>query len=470
MTEQEREHRMGSSPSPEKATGVSKALAEYVSGLHYEHLPAQAVHAFRRALLDYVTCAVSGSRMEPTRLVLDYLRSWDRSGEACVVGHEARLACPNAAFVNGTSAHGLDFDDGYTEGSVHPGGAVFPALLAMAERVGASSDDVIVAGVAAYDVTMRIAACIHPHSARRGFHNTPTAGVFGAAAAVARLIGLEAHRTLDALGLAGSFAGGLREYVAEGADVKRVHPGKAARDGVVCAELARRGLRGPARVLEGRYGFAQAVSGGMADLGRVTAGLGSTFEICRAYFKPYPACRHFHSALDAIRDIARRRAFMPQEVEAVEIGLYDIGVQGHDHKHAYTLLDAQMSAPVSTALAVVLGDVTVTGYDRANLDSSEIKRIVDVTTVVVDPECERLYPQRRSGVARVRLKDGTVLEARVLDPRGEGENPLSDDELTHKFLSNCRPILGEPKSQRVLETVWTMGRSAELKELYRWPS
>jgi len=454
--------------SDRKTSAVSKMLAEYVAGLDYQRLSSQAVHAFRRALLDYLTCAVSGSRTQPSRLVLDYARSWDQASEACVIGHDARLASPNAAFVNGTSAHGLDFDDGYTQGSVHPAGAVFPALLAVAERLGAGSDEVIAAGVAAYDVTLRIAAAVHPHSARRGFHNTPTAGVFGAAAAASRLLRLDAHRTLDALGLAGSFAGGLREYVAEGADVKRLHPGKAARDGIVCAELAKRGMSGPTRVIEGRYGFAQAVGGGEADLSRVTDDLGSTFAICSAYFKPYPACRHFHSALDAIRHIARRRAFVPQDVKSVEIGLYDIGVQGHDHKHAYTLLDAQMSAPVSAALAVVLGDVTATGYDRSNLDNPEVKRIVDATTVFVDPECERLYPHRRSGLARVHLNDGTTLEERVLDPRGEGENPLSDDELTHKFLSNCGPVLGEPKCARVLETTWSLSHTTALTELYSW--
>ncbi len=456
------------SASPGNAPEVSRALAEYVAGIDFRHLPAAAVHAFRRALLDYVTCAVSGSRMGPTLQVLDYLGSWDSSSEACVVGSAARLACPNAAFVNGTSAHGLDFDDGYTQGSVHPAGAVFPALLAIAERIRADAGDVIAAGVAAYDVTLRIAASVHPYSARRGFHNTPAAGVFGAAAGASRLLGLDPGRTLNALGLAGSFAGGLREYVAEGADVKRIHPGKAARDGIVCAELALRGLSGPSTVLEGRYGFAGAVSGGNADLGRITAGLGSTFEICNAYFKPYPACRHFHSALDAIRIISKRRSFAPQEVESVEIGLYDVGLQGHDHKHAYSLLDAQMSAPVSAALAVVLGDVTAASYDRANIESPEVKRISNATTVVVDPECERLYPRRRSGVARVQFRDGSQLEERVLDPRGEGENPMSDDDLAHKFMSNCRPVLGEAKCARVLETVWSLGRSAELKELYLW--
>src|SRR5688572_3275223 len=171
---------------PQQAAGASRRVAEYVSALDYQKLPASAVHAFKRALLDYLTCAIAGSRMAPTRIVYDYLSSWDRSQEATVMGTTTRLSCPNAAFVNGTSTHGLDFDDGLTRGSVHPAGAVFPAILAIAERDRCSAKDVIAAGVAAYDVTARIAATMHPSSSKRGFHNTPTAGVIGAAAGVSR--------------------------------------------------------------------------------------------------------------------------------------------------------------------------------------------------------------------------------------------------------------------------------------------
>src|SRR5690606_17344395 len=154
------------------------------------------------------------------------------------------------------NTHGLDFDDGTTQGSAHPSGAVFPAVLAAAEQHGATPRDVVLATAVGYDVMIRIAAAMHPTTARKGFHNTALAGVFGAAAAVPSLLKLDAAQAGHALGLAGSFAGGIRAYLDDGAEVKRIHPGKAARDGLVCAELAKRGITGPGRVLEARYGFA----------------------------------------------------------------------------------------------------------------------------------------------------------------------------------------------------------------------
>jgi 2-methylcitrate dehydratase PrpD len=450
------------------AEAASRRLAEYVAAIRVATLPPQAIHAFRRALLDYLTCAIAGSRMDSTRIVLDYLQSWDHNREAAVVASPHRLAAPNAAFVNGAATHALDFDDGMTRGSVHPAGSIFPALLAMAEKLGSSAEDLIAAGVAAYDVTLRIASTVHPHSSRRGFHNTPTAGVFGATAGVARLLKLDAAQTLHALGLAGSFSGGLRAYLQDGADVKRIHPGKAARDGIVCAELAARGLTGPAQVLEGRYGFVQAVAGGEADWARLTGALGERYEICDVYFKPYPACRHFHAALDAVRTIGRRTPFKPEEVAAVRIGMYEAGAAGHDQKTAQTLLEAQMSAPVTTALTMAFGNVTVPSFERANLERADVRRLVEVTEVYVDEECERIYPRQRSGVAQVRLKDGRVLEERVLDPKGEGGNPMSDADLADKFAANSAPLIGEARSRALLDAVMALAPGADLASLYRW--
>ncbi len=452
--------------NPQQAAGASKRIAEYASGLSYDKLPANAVHAFKRALLDYLTCAIAGSRMEPTRIVFDYVSSWDQSREAAVMGTTTRLSCPNAAFVNGTSTHGLDFDDGFTRGSVHPAGAVFPAVLAIAEKQRSSAKDVIAASVAGYDVTARIAATMHPSSSKRGFHNTPTAGVLGAAASVARLLYLDAKTTLDALGIAGSFSAGLREYLFGGAEVKRIHPGKAARDGIFCAELAKRGLTGPEQVLEGKHGIFNALAGGQVEWGRLCQALGERFEITNVYFKPYPACRHFHAALDAVRDLRKKHSIVPASVARIDVGMYEVGARGHDHRHAHSLLEAQMSAPVSTALAMMYGEVTVGTYDVTSLQNAEVQRLIDVTTASVDAECERIYPGRRSGVAKVTLKDGQSFEQRVLDPKGEVENPMTDEDLAHKFRSNCELMVGKAKCDRVLDLVWSIEQAKNLDELY----
>src|SRR5687768_351856 len=174
------------------AVGASAKLAEHVARTRYEDLPADAVHAFKRALLDHVACALAGSSMPVSRALLSYYQETDASRAATVIGAEARLSAPNAALVNGANTHGLDFDDGTTHGSAHPSGAIFPAVLAAAEQHGADARGVILAATLGYDVMVRIAAAMHPVTAKRGFHNTPLAGVFGAAAAVARLLGLDA--------------------------------------------------------------------------------------------------------------------------------------------------------------------------------------------------------------------------------------------------------------------------------------
>ena len=445
--------------------GASLRLATHVAQSRFEDLPPATLHAFKRALLDHVTCAVAGSAMPVSRALLSYYQETDASRVATVVGTEARLSAPNAALVNGANTHGLDFDDGTTHGSAHPSGAIFPAVLAAAEQHKASPREVVTAVVMGYDVMVRVAAAMHPVTAKRGFHNTALAGVFGAAAGTARLLKLDAAQTNHALGLAGSFAGGIRQYLDDGAEVKRIHPGKAARDGILCAEFAKRGITGPAKVLEGRYGFADTHAGGEMKWDRLFDGLGRRYEIDGIYFKPYPCCRHYHSAIDGILSLRQEHAIKPQDVASLRLGLYSVGVNGHDHKHCDNLLDAQMSAPVGAALAMVDGDVAAPMFLPESLARPAVRRLVDLAETRLDDECERLYPKRRSGAVEIGLADGRKLSARVLDPKGEGENPMSDGDLARKFAANCAPILGGMKSEALLDTIWHFEEKRDLSLL-----
>lgn len=453
--------------SDELKSGASARLAAHVAGMRYEDLPAPAVHAFRRALLDHVTCAIAGSAMPVSRALLSYYQETDASRAATVVGAEARLSAPNAALVNGANTHGLDFDDGTTQGSAHPSGAVFPAVLAAAEQHGSGPREVVAAVVAGYDVMVRIAAAMHPVTAKRGFHNTALAGVFGAAAGVSRLLKLDAGQANHALGLAGSFAGGIRQYLDDGAEVKRIHPGKAARDGLLCAEFARRGITGPGKVLEGRYGFADTHAGGEFKWARLFDGLGSRWEIESIYFKPYPCCRHYHSAIDGILALREQHAIRPQDVASVRLGLYSVGVHGHDHRHCDNLLDAQMSAPVGAALALADGEVVAHRFLPESLARPEVRRLVDLAETRVDDECERLYPARRSGAVEIGLADGRKFAARVLDPKGEGENPMTDADLERKLVANCEPLIGAKRCEALRAAVWRFGEERELAPFLR---
>ncbi|MGA0115780.1 MAG: MmgE/PrpD family protein [Burkholderiales bacterium] len=443
-------------------------LAQHITAARYDRLAAGTVHAAKRALFDFLTCAVSGSAMPVSKTLLSYYEETDATRSAAVIGSKSRLSAPNAALVNGANTHGLDFDDGHTHASAHPAGAVFPAILAAAEQHGRSPRDILLAATIGYDVMVRIAAAMHPGSARRGWHNTAIGGVFGATAAVSSLLGLDAAQTRNALGLAASFAGGIREYLDDGAEIKRLHPGKAARDGLLCAEFARRGITGPAQALEGRYGFFNVFVGGEVKWDRLFEALGERYEIEGAYFKPYPCCRHYHAAIDGVLDLRAQQGFAPAEVALIDIGLYAVGVHGHDHKHCDNLLDAQMSAPCAAALAVVDGGIAAHNFLPDSLARPEVRRLIEASDTRIDPECERVYPGRRSGAVRLTLRDGRVLEQRVLDPRGEGENPMSDADLEHKFMVNCEPLLGAAKCRRLLDTAWHFDAAPDAGELRSW--
>ena len=434
---------------------VSEVLAEQSARIAAETLDERAYHAFSRACLDFITCAAIGTAMPVTEASLRYFSKTDLGRQSSVIGRRERLSPASAAFVTSASAHGLDLDDGHTRAGGHPGASIFPATFAMAEHLGSSSDEIIRAVVAGYNTMVRVATMMHPNSAKRGWHNTAVAGTFGATSAVSVLLKLETAKAAHALGLAGSFAGGLLEFLAEGPDVKRIHPGMAARDGIVCAGLAEEGLTGPTRIFEGPHGVFNAFISGAADVTKLYA---DSLEIADVYFKLYPCCRHSHAAIDGVLDLKAEYGLELSDVRQIRLGLYGVAVRGHDHKEADTMLGAQMSAPIAAALALVDGAVTVRGFEQDNLKRDEVRAAAQRVDMKVDEECEREYPKRRSGFVANETTDGRVFEKRVLDPKGEGHNPLSDADLEAKFRSNCAPIFGEAGAERALELMWNFHR------------
>lgn len=430
---------------------VSRILAKQVVAIASGSLGADADHAFARVCTDFATCAVLGASTPVAQATRRYFARTDLGRQATLFGAAGRLSPASAAFVNATGAHSLDYDDGHTQAGGHPGASVFPAVLATAEEIGAAPDQVINAVVAGYHMMVRVAMMMHPHSARTGWHNTAVAGTFGATAAVSALLRLDVAQTAHAFGLAGSFAGGLLEFLAEGPDVKRIHPGMAARDGINCAGLAREGLTGPSRIFEGRHGVSNAFIDGKADYSKLDS---DALDIENVYFKLYPCCRHYHAAIDGILALRDRHGLRPADIRHVQLGLYGVAVRGHDHKRAKTMLGAQMSAPIAAGLAVLEGAVTVGGFQPDSLARTELQSAIDRVDVAVDDQCEQSYPNIRSGAVSITTTDGKVFDQRVSDPKGEAANPLTDADLETKFRANCDPILGGQASAASLQIIW----------------
>lgn len=445
---------------------LSGVLARHVATIECADLDETVIHAFRRALVDYLACAFAGAEMPVTQALHAWAEAEGGRAAASVIGKPTRLPAAQAAFVNGAAAHALDFDDGHTRGSAHPGGVIFSAALAAAEKRGATTGELIAGVVAGYDVMLRIASTMHPASARQGWHNTAVAGVFGAAAATGRIAGLSSAQLRDALGLAASFAGGIRQYLSDGAEVKRLHPGKAARDGIVCAELAQAGVTGAIACLEGADGLFRAMVDGRVDQEALLVGLGQDFLITAAYFKPYPCCRHFHAAVDATLALRAEERLESTQVAAIDIGLYQVGAHGHDHRTASNLLEAQMSAPCAVVGALIHGRLNAADFDPSAFTGAEPQRLLETTRVHVDEDCERLYPKVRSGVVTLVLKDGRRLERRILEPRGETANPLTDDDLSRKFTDNVPGRIGPKNAGKLLDRIWAMDGQGDLSGFF----
>jgi 2-methylcitrate dehydratase PrpD len=314
----------------------------------------------------------------------------------------------------------------------------------------------------AVEVTCRLARAGHPATRHAGFHNTPLAGVFGAAAGVCVVLGLD--EVSSALGLAGSHAGGLFEFLGSGAEVKRLHAGKAARDGLLSAHLAARGVTGPASVLEGGNGYFHAFAGDDWRPEDLLDGLGTAWALMDTYVKTHPCCRHLHGAIDALLTLRAEHGLTPESVREIRVETYAIAA-AHSHLNFDSHLDAQMSLPYTAAVAVLDGRMGLAQFDHAHRTSPAVAELARRVEVVAADDLDARYPAERPARVTVRRTNGPDLHAEVAQPKGEPSTPLSDDELVAKFHLLADPVLGPATAARVVKSVWAFDDITFLGEL-----
>jgi 2-methylcitrate dehydratase PrpD len=415
---------------------VAERLAEWVVGLRLDDIPEPVRHAARRHLLDGVGNAIASAEAGVVAAPVTVALGLGGPAEATVLTTGARTSAPAAALAGGALVHGLDFDDTHAGGLVHATAVVLPVVLAVGEQVDADGADLPPAAVVGYEVVCRVAAA-SPHGFHaRGLHATQVAGTLAAAAVAARLLGLDAATTTDALGIAGSSSGGLLEFLTTGASTKQLHPGSAALNGILAARLAAAGATGPATVLEGPHGIYAALSARDADPESVVEGLGTRWETTRITIKPYPSCQLMHVTLDAVREVLPLSADDVEEIVAdVHPDSASIVCEPVQVKiEPRTSYDAKFSLPWSVAALVVDGGVGVATYSADSIARPEVvalSRRVRTELTAADG-----VAADAAGHVLVRLRDGAVLEGRVPRSAGGPDAPLSDDDLLAKFLSN----------------------------------
>jgi 2-methylcitrate dehydratase PrpD len=430
--------------------GLIDDVADFAEAAVRKGLPAARREAAVRRVLDTVGVMVLGST-EPIRdTVLTAARQWGAAAESTVVGHNERMPSAAAAFVNGTLAHCMDFDDTHLPSVLHPSASIVPAVLAVAEATGADGARVVDAIEVGTEVCVRLGMAGYDDERRnsvffdRGQHATSICGAVGSAVAAALVLAGDAATVAAAGSIAASMSSGIIEANRTGGTVKRIQTGWAAHCGVSAAQLAVAGLTGPPTVLEGRFGFFQAFCGERAWPERVTDGLGERWHTDQMHVKPYP-CNHFtHTGIDAAIEL-RRRGVRADDIVAVELGvpepvLRTIAEPAAAKAAPATGYAAAFSGPYTFAAALVGGGglgVHTEDFTDAAAKRPEVLALAAKVTCHADAECGRIFPDQFPATVTARLSDGRTEHVSCLRNLGGPLRPLSDDELTLKFTLNA---------------------------------
>ena len=421
-------------------TTLSQQLSDFVGQLKVEQIPAATVEHAELHALDALGCGIAAHAFGQAGYALATAREIGGSGPATAIGASG-LSPADAAFVTGTLCHALDFDDTHPVSVVHVSAGVVPAAIAAARAANATGADLLAAIVAGNEVSIRVGNAAAGVFHARGFHPTGVCGVFGATAAAARARGLDAGRTAHALGIAGSMASGLLEFLADGSETKRLHPGWAARAGLTAAALAAHGATGPSTVFEGTRGYyATYVHGADSDLGSQVADLGERWVTDEIAYKPYPACHYTHAPVDALAEVLAATPLRADEIRSItgfttETGVALVCEPAADKVHPRTAYDAKFSLPYCLATRLVTGRLDVGSFTEEAITDPAVAAL----TPLIGHELRRYSasPDSFGGGVRVETVDGRVLEHEFRYQRGGAENPLTSADVLDKFRTNA---------------------------------
>jgi 2-methylcitrate dehydratase PrpD len=448
---------------------AAERFARFSSSVTIDAIPSEVVQAAKLHILDTLGCGLAAHACDTAPAAREAMAEPGVSGPATAIGVTDGLPAADAALVNGVTCHALDFDDTHTGAIAHVSVAVVPAALAAAQTVGAGGADVVTATVAGNEIITRLGLAVGSAFHARGFHPTSVCGVFGATAAAARLYGLDAETATNALGIAGSMASGLLEYLADGSSTKRLHPGWAAHGGIIASRLAAHGATGPASVIEGRFGLYRAfVEREDVDVMAELSDLGRRWETLRIAFKPYPACHYVHASLDAAAQALAATPVPIDEIEEIVALTTEAGVSLvleplADKHRPRTEYEAKFSLPYSIASLLVRGKVDVSTYtDEAITDPAVLELASKVSYEVKDYDT---FPQALPGGVRIRTRDGRTLAADLPYQRGGPDNPMTAEEVRDKFRANAALALAERDVEALEEAIMTLERRDNLDVL-----
>jgi len=458
-------------------SSLTADVARFIVMTQARRIPAEVMHLGKRSILDALGLALAGNAAESGRLVRTYLRKLALSptGGATVIGTSLKLPARFAAFANGIAIHADDYDD--TQLAVakdrvyglltHPTAPVLPSALALGEQDNRSGLDMLTAYQIAVEVETKIAEAINPRHYDHGFHSTATMGTIGAAAAAARLIGLDVEQTRRALGIAASQAAGLRENF--GTMTKPFHPGRSAESGIVAAEFAALGWTATPIVLEAGRGFFQAAGGGY-DEHAISRKLGNpwTFAFPGVSIKPHPSGSLTHPGMGLMLDLIRTHDIRAEQVKAVRVGTNRHMPNALIHHRPTNELQAKFSMEFCMAILLLERKAGLAEFTDEVVNRRDVRRMIEKVQFGVHPEAEAAGYEKMTTIIDIELEDGHAISGRTDFGKGSPANPMSDDELAGKFRE-CAAWGGLPKpnAEKVVDLVFHLEKVKSVRELTR---
>jgi 2-methylcitrate dehydratase PrpD len=438
---------------------VSRDFCAFIAGFRYEDLPEAVVHESRRGVLDWIGCALAGSRHPKIPKLLAGIKALGSAERASVIAHDLRLGYLEAAIVNGQIGHVLDYDDTHMDGVVlHTSSPVLAALLSVAESGRFSGRDLVAAYAAGFEAGVRVGKASPGHH-DGGWHLTGTLGTIAAGIAVGRMLGLDAMQLTYALGIAATQAAGMQQN--RGTMSKSFHAGKAASNGVLAGFLAREGFDSSDEIIEGKRGFSRTFSSGSKPEALLD-GLGTDWQIVRNGYKPYACGIVVHPLIDGMVALRQRGGIDPVRIDRVEIVVNPAAVRITGVEEPQTGLQSKFSIYHSAAVAFLDGNAGITQYSDERALAKEVVELRRKVRVTVDEG----FRKDEAHVAVV-AADGSRHETHVDHAAGTVDNPMSDAALEQKFLANAEVAVDRARAREIADTVWGLEKLSDVQSLIR---
>ncbi|MDP8217812.1 MAG: MmgE/PrpD family protein [Candidatus Theseobacter exili] len=451
----------------------TRKMASYCVSLDHQKIPVKVVEIIKWCIYDNLGIILGATKTDFGKLMIEYAESLRDNAEATVLGSNVRTSARTAALVNGSLSEALELQDGYSKGGMHPCCPVISTSLAIAEWQGKTGSEFINAVLAGYEIGNRVAASIFPSHMSKGVQPTGTVGTIGAAAAAAKLLGLDEEQTYNAFGIAGFILPiSTNDNLWGGYSIKPIHGGTPARAGIEAVLLAMRGLKGAPLEGDPRIGkgFLRLLSD-KVNFEKSTQGIGEEYTISDLYFKPYALCRVIHSPVEIAINLRKQYGISVEDIMEVEVRTYDFAAQVPGQNRTNVMSEptqCQFSLPYGVAAALMYGKVGLEEMMGSTIRDPKIHDLANKVSVVHSPEMDKLRPHNRPAAVEVTLKDGRKVSGYVDYPKGDLRKPMTESELETKFMQLTIDVIGKDNVEMVQERVFNLDKLSAVNDLIQY--